>query len=475
MNPLVVIGDTLLDVDLDGSSERLCPDAPVPVLDVQHRRVRPGGAGLAALLAARSGIEVQLITGIGQDEAAQTLLTLLGDHLEVLPQPLQGTTVTKTRIRLGQKPLLRVDNGNGRAGETPLTAAARAAVERAGAVLVSDYGRGMARNVRLRGLLSARPGRTPLVWDPHPRGACPVSGATLITPNTDEADRAVHGVPNETERGAQLCRLWQADAVAVTIGHRGAVLADARRSHAERIPVPARLRSDSGDGSDTCGAGDRFSTAAADALRRGLSVRAAVGEAVEQAAAFVAAGGASGHSMSSEARGPITPVVTREADLGELLVRTRRAGGRVVATGGCFDLLHRGHVTLLQQARALGDLLVVCLNSDASVRRAKGPSRPVVAEQDRARVLSALAAVDAVVLFDEDTPATVLERIRPDIWVKGADYTDRELPEAEVVTRHGGRVQFLPVVAGYSTTRLVEATRQPLSPARIPELCPPNS
>jgi D-beta-D-heptose 7-phosphate kinase/D-beta-D-heptose 1-phosphate adenosyltransferase len=468
MNPLVVIGDTLLDVDLDGSSERLCPDAPVPVLDVQHRRLRPGGAGLAAMLAARSGVDVQLITCVGQDEPAQTLLALLGDHLEVLAQPLQGTTATKTRLRLGRTPILRVDSGTGIAGTAPLTAAARTALQQAGAVLVSDYGHGMARHLEFRDLLADRSRGVPLIWDPHPRGACPVPGATLVTPNRTEAERVVHGAADDRARGTELCRLWQADAVAITVGHRGAILTDADRDFTERIPVPRRLRSDNDSGSDTCGAGDRFSTAAADALRRGRSVREAVTDAVEQAAAFVAAGGASGHSVSGDTCGPLTPVVAHQQDLDRLLVRTRRAGGRVVATGGCFDLLHRGHVTLLQQARALGDLLVVCLNSDASVRRAKGPSRPVVAEEDRARVLSALAAVDAVVLFDEETPTAVLDRIRPDIWVKGDDYADRHLPEAEVVTRHGGRIEFLPLLPGYSTTRLVEAGRRPPGPSRVP-------
>jgi rfaE bifunctional protein nucleotidyltransferase chain/domain len=139
--------------------------------------------------------------------------------------------------------------------------------------------------------------------------------------------------------------------------------------------------------------------------------------------------------------------------------RIRRSGGRLVATGGCFDLLHRGHIELLSQARALGDALVVCLNSDDSVRRAKGPTRPLVAQDDRARVLEALGCVDGVQVFDEDTPAELLSRLRPDVWVKGADYADRPLPERDTVERFGGRVVLLPVVNGYSTTRLVSASR----------------
>ena len=457
VGPLVVVGDTILDVDLDGSSDRLCPDAPVPVLDLQHRRLRPGGAGLAALLAARAGEPVQLITGLGRDEAADTLLRLFGEQLQVLAQPLRGTTVTKTRIRLGESPLVRVDSGSGTSGAGALTAEAAAALDRAGTVLVCDYGRGMAWQPELRRRLADNARRAPLVWDPHPRGARPVPGAALLTPNLAEAERTAPGAPTERARGTELCRIWDAAAVAVTVGERGAVLTHASSRETETLAVPSGWRSEPGS-ADTCGAGDRFAGAAAAALRSGLDVRSATIDAVAAAATFVGSGGASGHSVL--ARDVDHPLVgPPAADVETLIARTRRSGGRVVATGGCFDLLHRGHVTLLERARELGDLLVVCLNSDASVRRAKGPGRPVVTEHDRARVLNALAAVDAVAVFDEDTPAALLERIRPDIWVKGHDYADRELPETDVVTRHGGRVVLLPLVDGYSTTRLVGAAR----------------
>src|SRR4029453_17582769 len=147
------------------------------------------------------------------------------------------------------------------------------------------------------------------------------------------------------------------------------------------------------------------------------------------------------------------------ADAFDVADRVRRTGGRLIATGGCFDLLHRGHISLLNQARALGDALVVCLNSDGSVRRAKGADRPLVPQEDRARVLNALAAVDGVIIFDEKTPASLLARLQPDVWVKGEDYANRILPEADVVERQGGRVVLLPVGPGYSTTSLVHSAR----------------
>jgi D-beta-D-heptose 7-phosphate kinase/D-beta-D-heptose 1-phosphate adenosyltransferase len=447
-SPLVIVGDSLLDVDLDGTSERLCPDAPAPVLDLERRRLRPGGAGLAALLAVRAGAPVQLITGLGRDEAADLLLDAL-DGVEVLPQPLRGSTVIKTRIRLGSTPLVRVDSGTGTSGASALTATAADALRRAGAVLVSDYGRGLAWQPELRELLATRVAEIPLIWDPHPRGARPVRGATLATPNRDEAERAAPGVPRDHARGSELRRVWRAGSVVVTTGAQGAVLTTAGETR--HIRVPAHLLLDPGIVVDTCGAGDRFAVAAAEGLRRGRAVDEAVEEAVTAAADFVRDGAAGGHSRLHHEHGPVTPIASPTDDAWSLIARTRRTGGRIVATGGCFDLLHRGHVTLLDRARELGDLLVVCLNSDTSVRRAKGPGRPMVAQQDRARVLASLASVGAIVVFDEDTPAALLERIRPDVWVQG------ELPETEAVTRHGGRIVLLPTVDGYSTTRLVAA------------------
>jgi rfaE bifunctional protein nucleotidyltransferase chain/domain len=199
---------------------------------------------------------------------------------------------------------------------------------------------------------------------------------------------------------------------------------------------------------DPCGAGDRFAVSAALALRAGAVTSEAVQEAVRSAAAFVAAGGAAGLHR---------PGPPAEPERGATVVEgVRAAGGTVVATGGCFDLLHAGHIATLRAARQLGDCLVVCLNSDRSVRRLKGPSRPLVPAPDRARVLAALEYVDQVVVFDEDTPVEALRRIRPDVWAKGGDYAGAQVPEAAVVEEWGGQAVVLPYLQGRSTTRLVE-------------------
>ena len=204
---------------------------------------------------------------------------------------------------------------------------------------------------------------------------------------------------------------------------------------------------------DPCGAGDSFAAAVTVALAGGAVTGEAVTTAVAAAGAFVARGGASAWDAVPVASAAGAPGVDA------LLERVRASGGTVVATGGCFDLLHAGHVATLRAARGLGDCLVVCINSDDSVRRLKGPSRPLVTAADRARVLEALEFVDAVVVFDEDTPAEVLDRLRPDVWAKGGDYAGADLPEAAVLRTWGGQAVVLPYLDGHSTTALVERSR----------------
>ena len=451
----------MLDIDIEGEASRLSPEAPVPVVDVTRQRRRPGGAGLAALLAARSGHHVILLTAIGDDDLGDALRDLLADHVEVRSLPLDGSTISKCRVAAGEVPLLRLDSGSGRACRGPLPPETVRMLESAGAILVADYGRGVAALPALRQALLRKMSSVPVIWDPHSRGPTPVRGCWLVTPNAAEA-RLASGAEQPAEQGRRLCASWHARAVAVTTGVRGAVLTEADPPRTTNVPL-LDLAQPAAGRLDTLGAGDQLAAAAALALLDGADAREAVQAAVLSAAHFVQAGGATAVSTVSGAQSIDLSTQIAElagaADAFEVAARTRRAGGRLVATGGCFDLLHRGHISLLNQARALGDALVVCLNSDASVRRAKGAGRPVVPQHDRAAVLAALAAVDGVAIFEEKTPAALLSRLQPDIWVKGTDYADRIMPEAEVVERVGGRVVLLPVMPGYSTTRLVRTAR----------------
>jgi D-beta-D-heptose 7-phosphate kinase/D-beta-D-heptose 1-phosphate adenosyltransferase len=465
--PLVVVGDALLDCDLDGQVSRLSPDAPVPVLEDAAPAWRPGGAALAALLAAGE-VPVILVAPLGDDEASATVRALLEPHVTVVSLPLNGSLAEKTRFRAGGRTLLRTDRGGGSAGPPgPPGAAAAEALAAAGAVLVCDYGRGVTAGERIRDLLGRQAGRIPLVWDPHPRGTSPVPRTRLVTPNYAEAAAAA-GQPaapghqllrSATAAAGRLGRSWEANAVAVTLGEHGAVLV---QGDAAPLVVPARRLAVT----DPCGAGDRFAAAAAAALRQGALTSEAVTTATAAASDFLAAGGVRPYSSPSRTGAvplPPRPGTVRAAGRGPaedpagLARRIRAAGGTVVATGGCFDLLHAGHVSLLQAARSLGDCLIVCLNSDDSVRRLKGAGRPLNREADRVDVLAALGCVDAVAVFGQDTPCAVLERIRPDIWVKGGDYDGRDLPEAALLRGWGGVAVTVPYLSGRSTTRLHRA------------------
>jgi D-beta-D-heptose 7-phosphate kinase/D-beta-D-heptose 1-phosphate adenosyltransferase len=455
--PLVVVGDVLLDRDVSGRVERLSPDAPVPVVDEAGVASRPGGAGLAALLAAGDGRPVTLVTALADDGPAAELRAMLAERgIEVAEIALDGATPEKIRVTTGGRPLLRLDRGGeaGAVGEP--SAAVRAAIGWAAAVLVADYGRGVAAHPRVREALEALPPDVPVVWDPHPRGPQPTAGAALCTPNLAEATALVpdppgDAVPAVAARARQLAERWAAQRVCITCGPRGAVLAAASGAPLA-VPAPAVA------GGDPCGAGDRFASRAATAMAAGATVEAAVEDAVREASRFVAAGGAGALAgPDAGAAGVARPARSRTGDDALAVAdAVRTAGGTVVATGGCFDLLHPGHIRSLEAARALGDCLVVCLNSDASVRRLKGAGRPVVNEDDRAAVLRALRCVDAVLVFDEDAPVRALERLRPDVWAKGGDYAGRELPEAAVLERWGGQAVVLPFVDGKSSTRLIE-------------------
>jgi rfaE bifunctional protein nucleotidyltransferase chain/domain/rfaE bifunctional protein kinase chain/domain len=460
---LVVVGDALLDRDLVGSVDRVAPDAPVPVVDGAVERLRPGGAALAAYLAARDGHDVVLVTALGADATSARIRELLDPYLTVVPLPLLGTPPEKTRVLAGEHPVVRLDSGgDGGVGELPgaTRRAVAAALDSATAILVADYGRGMAAQPELRALLTERCSRVPVVWDPHPRGPEPVPGVRLVTPNLAEARRFLPAVPaaaatgelREAEtRAAALVRRWECTGVAVTLGSRGALLSFGE-GHPLVAPAPKA------HGADTCGAGDRFAAAAAALLAGGAVLSEAVLDAVQAAAVFVSEGGAGAVRIRRPGqRDRRTAPGGRPRSALDVVARARAAGRTVVATGGCFDLLHAGHVSTLEASRALGDCLVVCLNSDASVRRLKGPGRPLVPQGDRVRVLEALECVDGVAVFDEDTPEAVLSVLRPDVWAKGGDYAGAELPEAALLREWGGQIVVLPYVDGRSTTRLAEA------------------
>ena len=478
MPSVVVIGDVVLDRDISGRADRLSPDAPVPVIDVDRVRERPGAAGLAAQLCASRGVDVTLAAPIASDPAGQRLAAMLSSDLSLVPIPHEGPTRHKTRVLARGQVVVRFDEGGPGEPVDPPLDVVRDVLGAADVVLVSDYGAGTTRHPAIRELLAGVATRVPTVWDPHPRGGDPVHGV-IATPNLAEAGAAASRAGLDVGAGAgslavALCGLWRASAVCVTAGAAGAHLA-VPPDEAVALPAPW---SASGD---TCGAGDRFVSAVVRAIADGATIGEAAACGVAEATAWVAAGGVSahverpaspvrppgpGHSEGRRRAGsnglvsispPSNGATSNGAALmgGEAVAAVRTRGGTVVATGGCFDILHAGHVSCLEAARRMGDALVVLINSDASVRRRKGPGRPVLSAAERARILLALSCVDAVEVFDEDDPRAALDRLRPDVWVKGGDYAGRPIPEAELVEGWGGRIALVPYLDGHSTTSIL--------------------
>ncbi|MFJ4003833.1 PfkB family carbohydrate kinase [Streptomyces sp. NPDC090023] len=449
---LVVVGDVLLDRDITGTADRLSPEAPVPVVADTRATDRPGGAGLAALLAAREpDWHVTLVCGLGQDGPGARAGALLEEAgVDVINLATSGTTPVKTRVRAAERTLLRFDTPTAPLPLGPLPDQVHARLGEAAAVLVCDYGRGITSHKELRQALTDAAASRPLVWDPHPKGAPPVPGTALAVPNADEAllltaDTGPRDLAGDAARAALLLSAWPVTQVAVTRGSLGAVLVADPEAHPQVVPArPAA--------GDTCGAGDQLAVTAALMLGARQLPSHALAQAVDAAAAYVRAGGPA--SVTTR------PTTGRPGPL-ELAARVRARGGRVVGAGGVFDLLHTGHLSLLEQARRLGDTLIVCINADTSVSRLKGDDRPVVGEQERAALLEALDCVDGVLIFGEDTPEEILTQLRPDIWVKGGDYAGRRIPEADLVDSWGGTVVTVPYLDGNSTTaRIAQLTQR---------------
>jgi rfaE bifunctional protein nucleotidyltransferase chain/domain/rfaE bifunctional protein kinase chain/domain len=464
---VAVIGDAVLDSWLSGEAHRLCREAPVPVVEVDRRTVAPGGAGNAAANVAGLGGRVRFISAAGDDPDGRQLRQALVDR-GVDPGALVTTperrTPAKRRLLAGGQLLARFDEDGGNwPDEVRRQLADRLAGElpHCDAVLVCDYGLGLLDGGPVRDVLAGAVGHALVVVDSHDPTRWSWLEPDAITPNHDELGRLLDHPLDGGDRVARVLELAgtilersRAALVAATLDRDGAVLLErgrpAHRAYARPEPV-----------AQTSGAGDSFAAAFTLALATGADGPAAVEAATAAAAVVCALPGTTVCTAADLTRrlGGGDRVVLDTADLAARLDAHRAAGRRVVFTNGCFDVLHRGHVSYLDQAKRLGDVLVVALNSDAGVARLKGPDRPVNPVDDRAAVLAALSCVDYLTVFDEDTPVKLLESVRPDVYVKGGDYTPDTLPEAPVVRRLGGEVHIVDYLEDRSTTRLLDRIR----------------
>jgi len=461
------VGDLMIDRYVYGEVDRISPEAPIPVMIRRDEAVMLGAAGNVARNVAALGASAALAGVVGADAAGHEAMRLieaeprLEGHL--VPEAGRATTV-KTRFVAAGQQLLRLDAEDSRpleAGcESSLADAVGAAAEGAGAILLSDYAKGAATpRVMAAVLAAAERSGAPVIVDPKGRSFAKYGRVRLVKPNARElsltVDRPV-GADEEIEAALEAALgASQADAILVTRAARGMSLAERGRPVRHFRSAPRTVF-------DVSGAGDTTLAAVGVALASGADMAEAVEFALLAAGVVVGKVGTAVASPSelieAEMAARFAPAEAKVATLERArqdVVRWRAEGLRVGFTNGCFDILHRGHVAYLAQARAWCDRLVVAVNSDASVRALKGEGRPVNDLESRALVLAGLGSVDLVVPFDAATPIELIEALRPDVLVKGADYDEAQVVGADLVKGYGGEVRLAPLVEGYSTTAAI--------------------
>jgi D-beta-D-heptose 7-phosphate kinase/D-beta-D-heptose 1-phosphate adenosyltransferase len=459
---VLVIGDLMLDRYWYGTT-RNSPETPLPVVNVQSVEERPGGAGNVALNIADLGANVDLVGMIGQDEQGATLQERLRERRVncLLVSTRQHSTVTKLRIISRQQQLIRLDFEDGfvEADHKKLKEAYARALRGAQVVILSDYGKGTLSDVPQL-IAAAREQDKIVLIDPKGNDFSRYRQAGMITPNQAEFEAVVGPCRSEAEvieKGHALIKSLKLGALLITRGEKGMTLL---RSNQEPLHFPAWER----EVYDVTGTSDTVIAVIAAGLAAGMGLPDAV--AIANLAAGIVVGKLGTgtvtvkelqNAMLDRARAERGMVT--EKKLAKLLMQARAQGERIVMTGGCFDILHAGHVTYLQQAAKLGDRLVVALNDDASVRRLKGKDRPVNSLQSRMTVLAGLECVDWVVPFSEDTPARLIEKLNPDILVKGGNYKPDEIAGADHVRNKGGQVIVLDFVQGHSTSAIIDGIR----------------
>lgn len=468
---LLVVGDFILDRFVRGDIERISPEAPIPVLLKRDEKSALGGAANVVVNIAALGGQAAPFSVIGDDNAGRELLARLSElGIDTAGVVVRGDrrTSCKTRFSALNQQVLRFDEeevrGLGGDERAALVAAFRAALDDADIVILSDYGKGvLLAGVAAELIAIARAAGKPVLVDPKSRDYADYSGATAVTPNRKElgqaAGRAVFSDDEIAAAARGLIAAHGLDYVVATRSEKGmSIVTPAAASH---IATQAREVFDVSGAGDTVVASFGLALAAgADPVAAAVLANAAAGVVVgKRGTASVSAEELRGALFRAHGAGRHIDAVL-DAEAAERLVNSWKAEGlRVGFTNGCFDILHAGHVALLNAARAECDRLVLGLNSDASVRRLKGEGRPVNDERDRAAVLAALACVDAVVLFSEDTPMRLIETLRPDVLVKGADYTIEQVVGGAFVESIGGRVALVPLVPGRSTTGTIGRLR----------------
>jgi D-beta-D-heptose 7-phosphate kinase/D-beta-D-heptose 1-phosphate adenosyltransferase len=461
--PVLVVGDVMLDRYWHGGTSRISPEAPVPVVKVDQIEDRPGGAANVALNIAALGAPASLVGVTGEDEAAESLANSLAAagvvarFQRIASQP----TIVKLRVMSRHQQLLRIDFEEPFTTDAvALSAEVESLLDGIKVLVLSDYGKGALKNHQLL-IQAARARAIPVLADPKGKDFAIYRGATIITPNLSEFEAIVGHCVDETElvaKGAQLMEELELGALLVTRGEHGMTLL---RPDQNALHLPARAR----EVFDVTGAGDTVISTLAAAIAAGEDMPHAVALANLAAGIVVGKLGTAAISAPELRRAIQREEGSERGVLGleqlQLAVEDARAHKeKIVFTNGCFDILHAGHVTYLEQARAQGDRLIVAVNDDASVSRLKGPGRPINSVDRRMAVLAGLGAVDWVISFPEGTPENLLSHVKPDVLVKGGDYGIDQVVGAEIVQAYGGEVKVLGLVENSSTTAIVEKIRK---------------
>ena len=458
---VLVIGDLMLDRYWHGDTSRISPEAPVPVVRVGEAEERPGGAGNVALNIAALGAQVTLLGLTGNDEACDALEKILIDakvHCD-FEKVQESATVTKLRVMSRHQQLIRLDFEDGFNSYTGsgLFEKFQHQLDNVGAIVLSDYGKGTLREIQ-KFIQLARKNDIPVLIDPKGADFSPYDGATLITPNMSEFTAVVGSCKNDDEvvhKGNDLVARTHLDALLVTRSERGMTLLQQKKD-------PYHLPTQAQEVYDVTGAGDTVISILATALAAGSTLEEAtalsnIGAGVVVSKLGTATVSANELKLALRKQQPVERGVVTEQQLKTLVKEAQSHGEKVVMTNGCFDILHPGHVSYLQQAGKLGDRLIIAVNDDASVKRLKGESRPINSIEPRMAVLAGLECVDWVVSFAEDTPERLICNILPDVLVKGGDYQASEIAGGECVIEHGGEVKVLGFIEGHSTSDIIKS------------------
>lgn len=462
---ILVAGDIILDRFIWGHVSRISPEAPVQIVNVKRENISLGGAANVAQNIVAIGCDVTMMGMTGKDAAGDLLaqeFRRLGISAESVIEVQSRPTITKTRVIAEQQQIVRIDHEQtdeiSSQHEDFFIHYIKQHIKQFDAVVISDYQKGLLTVRLLRAIIdTANENGIMTIVDPKRADLSAYSGATLVKPNRKEAEqslqRSIAGHDAALQAAEEIRQRFAFRSVLITRGREGMTLV----SESTRLHISATAR----EVFDVTGAGDTVTAYLAlmlsnryPLIESAMIANMAAGVAVSKLGTVTVKREEVFHEMEQQTSGSSKIVTAGELSL---LLEAFRKKKKIVFTNGCFDILHVGHITLLAKSKALGDVLIVGLNSDASVRSIKGEKRPIVSETERAHILSALEAVDYVVLFDEDTPLELIRQIKPDILVKGSDYKPEQVVGKDVVESYGGEVRLVDLVAGFSTTNIVDA------------------